>query len=493
MMPSTRSRQGHRGQILVIFAGGLVLLMVIGALVIDLGFTFMIRRGEQNAADPGAIAAARFIQSGLPVATIQTRMREAACQYARQNGFFPGAPDNDGCTAANDPFGTTLTVNWPPSNNAGPEFMGNPGKVEVIISRQHHSFLAGVIGITQIGVSSSAVAAFDQRGSSNASSLIALDTRSSCDQSKINGSGGVNIHPVPGVTSGGFLQINATCTQGSPNGTCDQASSGALFVTGNGTVTASQINLAGTCHRASTVTVVGPIVEGAPQLGDPLFELHPPKLSDYPDGQCGPGGAITTASNPVGCDFKNAGSVVLQPGVYYGGWNIRNNVTLILSAGMYIIAGGGVTLVAGGSITDVQGASGPAPVMFYNTSSPTCGTGGPCQQQLDFSASSTLRLRPIASGPYKGILIWNDGGTCNPLTTTCPDVTLGGQSTLDIAGTIYSPKSVVTLAGGSGVAGANVAAVQVISWQFNIGGNAFLDMPYDPGYLYQLDEKGLVH
>ena len=44
-----------------------------------------------------------------------------------------------------------------------------------------------------------------------------------------------------------------------------------------------------------------------------------------------------------------------------------------------------------------------------------------------------------------------------------------------------------------GVAGANVAAVQVISWQFNIGGNAFLDMPYDPGYLYQLDEKGLVH
>ena len=76
MMPSTRSRQGHRGQILVIFAGGLVLLMVIGALVIDLGFTFMIRRGEQNAADPGAIAAARFIQSGLPVATIQTRMRD---------------------------------------------------------------------------------------------------------------------------------------------------------------------------------------------------------------------------------------------------------------------------------------------------------------------------------------------------------------------------------------------------------------------------------
>ena len=53
-------RSGNRGQILVIFAGGLVLLMAISALVIDLGFVFMLRRHEQNAADPGAIAAAQI-------------------------------------------------------------------------------------------------------------------------------------------------------------------------------------------------------------------------------------------------------------------------------------------------------------------------------------------------------------------------------------------------------------------------------------------------
>ena len=50
----------QRGQVLVIFVGALFLLFAIAALVIDLGFAFMIRRQEQNAADPGAIAAARI-------------------------------------------------------------------------------------------------------------------------------------------------------------------------------------------------------------------------------------------------------------------------------------------------------------------------------------------------------------------------------------------------------------------------------------------------
>jgi hypothetical protein len=33
----------------------------------------------------------------------------------------------------------------------------------------------------------------------------------------------------------------------------------------------------------------------------------------------------------------------------------------------------------------------------------------------------------------------------------------------------------------------------VISWQFDVGGGADLDMPYDPTQLYQFPAKGLVH
>src|SRR5687767_1252295 len=147
----------ERGQILVLFAGGVVTILLIAALVIDLGLTFMVRRSEQNAIDPGAIAAARFIKA--PGGTYGD-MVAAACFYAQQNGFFanaPGYPTNAGCVPANDPDGTTLTVNWPPGPGAG-TFAGDPGKVEVAISRPHRSILANVIGVNKIQVSSSAVA-----------------------------------------------------------------------------------------------------------------------------------------------------------------------------------------------------------------------------------------------------------------------------------------------------------------------------------------------
>ncbi|HEU0243803.1 MAG TPA: hypothetical protein VFQ75_07855, partial [Candidatus Limnocylindrales bacterium] len=128
----------------------------------------------------------------------------------------------------------------------------------------------------------------------------------------------------------------------------------------------------------------------------------------------------------------------------------------------------------------------PAPVMFFNTDDPSTKSG---QADVDFNAVNTLTLRPIASGPYRNILLWNDGAGSNPSAT----ISLGGQATLDIAGTIYNPKGLVTMEGGSGVGSANTAAIQIIAWKWDIGGNSTLDMPYDPQGLYQLPQKGLVH
>ena len=86
-----RRRRRQSGQVLVIFAGGMLTLLVIAALVIDLGFTLTIRRAEQNAADAGAIAAARYIRTGTGGTAEPAKIIQAACFYAEQNGFFPGA------------------------------------------------------------------------------------------------------------------------------------------------------------------------------------------------------------------------------------------------------------------------------------------------------------------------------------------------------------------------------------------------------------------
>ncbi len=477
-------RNGGRrqGQVLVIFVGALFVLFAIAALVVDIGFVFMIHRQEQNAADPGAIAAARYIHPTSTSGADYASMRRAACFYVRLNGFFPAATGDDGCVPANDPDGTTLTVNYPPSRSAG-RFAGSLGAVEVVLNRTHRTFFGGLLPLPTIDVTSSAVAAFDT-GSSNSSSLIALDP-SSCAAGKIHGTGTIYIHPLPGVTSGGYVQVNSDCSSGATDDVCGVSSGGLKIDSVASSFTAPMTYVVGSCQAASG-TINGGLDESAAFVGDPLAELRPPRLSDYPAGRC----SLTEpplAPGDSGCRFSGGGIVNLEPGVYYGGWDIRNNVTLVLAPGMYIFAGGGVKLNAGGSITSVEGAGGtPAPVMFFNTDDPSTGSG---QANIDFTATSTLILRPIASGPYRNILMWNDGSGSNPTAR----ISLGGQTTLDIAGTIYNPEGLVTLEGGSGVGSANTAAIQIIAWQWDVGGNGALDMPYDPDQLYQIPQKGLVH
>lgn len=484
------------GQVLVIFAGGLITLMVIAALVIDLGFAFMIRRDEQNAADPAAIAAARFIRTGPPIVSggpgtpEPAKMRQAACFYAQQNGFFPGAGGNvDGCIPANDPNGAVLSVNYPPSTAAG-RFSGTPGFVEVVITRNHQSFLASVVGIRNIGVSSNAVAAYSD-GDSNSSSLIALDPSATCATGKTHGTGDINIHPAGTGTDGGYVHVNSTCANGSPNTTCSTGGGGGgLDIAGSGTVTAPKTYVAGTCKASGTLT--SSLTEGAVQIGDPLSELPPPAFgTPNPGAECGVGSGVFTTPTGIGsagCKFNQKDTTYqLQPGVYYGGWDISGkNVTLVLAPGIYVFAGGGVRSSGSGpTITSVQGGSGiPAPVMLFNTDNPVTHTG---QTDMSFLASGTLKLHGIDSGPYRGILAWNDGAGSNPGAR----IDLEGQANVDLAGTIYNPKGLVRLEGGSG-AGSS-ASVQIIAWQWDVGGNALLDMPYDPNALYRFESKGLVH
>jgi hypothetical protein len=94
------------------------------------------------------------------------------------------------------------------------------------------------------------------------------------------------------------------------------------------------------------------------------------------------------------------------------------------------------------------------------------------------------------SGPYKGILIWQDGKGSGVTAGPDLDVILGGQASLSLTGTIYNPRGVVTLDGGS--VGSGYASVQIISWNWKIIGNSVLHMPYDPNELFHFDQKGLV-
>lgn len=495
----SRTQERPRGQVLLITAFSMIVLIGITALVIDLGVSWMLRRQEQNAADPAAIAAARYIQDGDSAAT-RAAMDQAACFYAKENGFFQD--DNAACTAA---FSSDqLQVLWPPAGPLAGDFAGRPEMVQVIISTQHESFFGQFLGQPQATVVTGAVAARETK-SANSNSLVALDP-DSCAAGRFTGNGVITIAPVTNPDtgqpySGGYVHVNSECNNGSYNDACSNGS-GAFKRSGNasGQIIAPHIYIHGTCETAGG-SVSSPVTEGAPQIGDPLAGLIGPRQEDYPGGFCPKKQGANIVYIPMtptmdGCQINglNGATVTLTPGVYWGGISITsNNVTVKMLPGIYIIAGGGLKATQGlVSSIGADPTSDPARIMIFSTDNTTdlsCSSAlARCVQgPVQMSGQSSLMVWGLDSGPYRGLLIWQDGRGSNPSA----EVNLTGNGALDLAGTIYAPKANVKLAGNG--AGTGVAAVQIISWTWEVLGNGNLYMPYDPALLYTILQRGLVH
>jgi hypothetical protein len=493
-----------RGQAVIIVAFAMMVLLGIAALVVDLGLSWMLRRHEQNAADPAALAAARYIEDGDYEA-----MKRAACFYVQQNGFFQ---DDTDCTAALNPSTKALEVLWPPSGPHAGNFAGRPEMVLVVVREQHTSFFGRIFGQTEATVATGAVAARESK-SANSNSLVALDP-TTCGAGKTHGNGTITIEPVDNPDtgdpySGGYVHVNSDCSNGTFDDACGSGQGG-FHLGGNGgaSLNTPHLYVHGTCQQSGG-TLTSPVTEGAPQIGDPLAQLVGPRQEDYPAGYCPKqqgGNIIYVASTPTsdGCQWnKKDTTVTLTPGVYYGGWNFSGqNVTVRLQPGVYIMAGGGASIKGSAEVDstptiiggDPDPAADPARVLIFstdNTTDSSCAssTDARCiQGAIDMSGQASLRLWGLDSGPWKGLLIWQDRDGRNP---SAP-IKLTGQGTLNLAGTIYAPLADVKITGNGDALGTRLA-VQIISWTWDVGGNGELFMPYDPNQLYKITQRGLVH
>ena len=114
-------------------------------------------------------------------------------------------------------------------------------------------------------------------------------------------------------------------------------------------------------------------------------------------------------------------------------------------------------------------------------------------------------MAPSTGCPFGGMLLWQDGKSSaaaifatDPNSNRC-DISVGGSSSLNLSGTIYSVCGEVSILGNNNSTGCDVtatdkncAAVQIISDTWQVGGSAILEMPYDPNAFYHLTLKGLV-
>jgi hypothetical protein len=494
----------------------MVVLLGIAALVVDLGMSWMLKRQEQNAVDPAAIAAARWLRDPVTGAASSnpTAMRIDACTYAQVNGFFESDPS---CANA---FATdALQVESPPIS--GP-YSGQSGKVQVIIRDQHPSFFGRVFGQDTATVTTDAVASNDA-GSSNTSSLVALKPDCSGGASgQVSGGGTVRIFPV-GAGNGGYVHVNSDCGSSFDDTCTNGVGSTALSI--SGVLRAPFTSVVGSCAYSGSggnglecepTSVTACLDEGAVPLGDPLAPLPEPPLAAFPNGHC-PDGTVSTSSSTAACNLKGTGSgacpstagiatCYLPPGVYYGGWDVKSNVRVQLSDGLYILAGGGIKLSGSSEITTVDNASGAAArVTIFSTDGPGCPSiNVQCQGSITFTANQSFKARATNSTtcaasspticPWRGILLWQDGSASNPTAA----IKIGGSATSVLSGTIYAPKADVDVNGGSGTTGcdgsatASCLSIQIISWTWKITGNSLVEMPYDPSELFQLSQRGLV-
>lgn len=128
-----RSRPGERGQIIVIFALGLVAMVAMVGLVLDGGSTFAQRRAQQNASDLGALAAANVYL----LTNSESQATAAARDAAQDLGFVHGTG------------GVTVNVGYDLSAGA---------KAIVDVTAPHRNNFAGVVGMGSWNVSTTATA-----------------------------------------------------------------------------------------------------------------------------------------------------------------------------------------------------------------------------------------------------------------------------------------------------------------------------------------------
>jgi hypothetical protein len=458
-----------RGQVLLLAAMAMVVLIGFVALATDVGLLSTERRQMQTAADAAAIAASAALRNSQSYAS-------AADEVASLNGFTNGTNS------------ATITVNNPPMSGA---YIGNSNYVEVVIAQPEPTYFLRALGYASMNVSTRAVS-----GAVNSPACVyALDTSAS---KAIN------------LTGSGF-NINASC------GVIDNSTSAsALSATGTGTVTASSIGVAGNDSVTGSLTFVPtPKVNTAP-VADPLASLQAPAVGSpaqqsvtnsgaysvsgnnqtiiipaavyssgisiagssdvvtFSGGTYGDhisitgssdgvtfnpgqyqhastghsidvsGNAATISFNPGTYTFLGSVNIVgsstvtLQPGTYFGGIAITGQANVTFSPGTYILAGGGL------SVTGTSSLSGSG-VTFYDTNAtgyaygPISLTGG----------NATADLSAPTSGAMKGILFFQD----RSIPAGSDGSSLTGNVSNIFDGAIYFPTTGLTYTGNSSTSG----------------------------------------
>jgi hypothetical protein len=312
---TTRRRKAQSGQAIVIVAGMLVALIVLGALVFDIGLAMTDRRNLQASADAAALAGAR----SYPVGTSQAHW--VAMQYLASSLGF-SLPTGSCAGATSCPAGSYSVAGY--SIQFADAMRPNsivlyPSVLDVVVNHSQPSIFARMLGFGQLKAAASARAITPGPQIDGAAYAVAAVS----GNAMINGGGAAfqtvtgpvyaygsfGANNVPHSTGVPSVQTNydATPCPGNPSNRLDNGggANSLNYQTTDGLPLANTINVPppNTFDNASPITA-GPTYTSAASAQDGLGNWKPGIYSGFaPSGGKMNGGVykiINTAGIPLG-------------------------------------------------------------------------------------------------------------------------------------------------------------------------------------------------
>jgi hypothetical protein len=517
-----RPTASERGQVIVVFAFALVAIVMMLALLFDGARGLVMRRELRNASDAAAMAGANILESITPNGCSSDPTAD------------PAVPQATVVTAVH----LSVAANLPDYDPADIDITCPPGYgnsvVRVQLGAESPTFFGSIFGNGPLLVGSTSAAINGEDGSNQYSVILLNDSNLGWPQQR-RGCPSFLLSGGPTVIFDSSIYIDSDCTR---------ANGGALSTNGNATTlqlgnSGPRIRMVGE-YAPQALTITPAPVEGAPSRPDPLyFTLYPNDIA--PDDNEPPGthntpaftsttSVLSTASLKVRKTNKyiigqgqSSQTVVLYPGVYKGGIELRNNSVALLEPGVYVLQGGGLKLGAQTSLYAVDAGVSTTPavwgtacndgscgVMIYNAGD---ASGSGAMGDITIAAGATFKVRSYdsaATSPssilndaagthfsdptYDHMLIWQSKNPAASNTYAQPVIHLNGGGNVEMTGTIYAPRAKVLMGGTSGGSGGSAITLtlQFIVWDLEISGNATFHFVYDGREFVVPPDYGLI-
>lgn len=509
-----RSQQ-QDGQIVVLFALSLVVLLAFGGLLFSGAQALVLRRQLQNAGDAGALAAANLL------------IQQNGCSATWPTSLVPRAPL---VTAAKNAVSANISGYDVSKVNVTCTTYSNYA-VQVDLSGTSPSYF-GAIKLNP-ATSSQAVNGDVNLGDY---SVVLLDPANLNWSSKRNGCPAFLIGGGITATLEGSVAVNSTCTLAQSNG------SGAMNTDGgSSSITISpgrSFRLGGEYNKNHLTLNDG--------LGNPVYPQEnqtPTPLAKDPLGDVvdplSTGVSLPAQSQSNLCKGGNKEPCTLQPGNYAGGLSHNGQTsTYFMEPGVYVFQGLGFSLGAQDKIFTIPSnlpaakrttsfdvtawnaacpmdttVSGKCGVMIYNAPScVTCAWDGSnpatsSKDTIDLTGGATFMLRAynpaadVANGSndyfakYKNILLWQARTPQPTPDKGQPTVSLGGGGSVILSGTVYAPFAKVKFGGSSGGSGGATEEVtlQFIVYDLQLQGNNNFAFRYSRDAFARESAYGLVN